>query len=83
MLAMIRRLTWGLKGNTENFLINFVTVAAVVSDSSQTEMTKTDRVKAINLVPRAFSLAWGRGGKSQGKGPGNEVVRRLEGLVLK
>ena len=47
MLAMIRRLTWGLKGNTENFPINFVTVAAVVSDSSQTEMTKTDRVKAI------------------------------------
>ena len=26
-----------------------------------------------NLVPRAFSLAWGRG-PSQGKGPGNEVV---------
>jgi len=27
-----------------------------------------------NLVPRVFSLAWGRGGKSQGKDPGNEVV---------
>ena len=26
-----------------------------------------------NLVPRAFSLAWERGG-NQGKGPGNEVA---------
>ena len=39
-------------------------------------------IDPINLVPKAFSLAWGRGGKgpfpvppaSQGKGPGNEVV---------
>ena len=27
-----------------------------------------------NLVPRVFSLAWGRDGKSQGKDPGNEVA---------
>ena len=33
-----------------------------------------------NLIPRTFSLAWGRDARekpSQGKGPGNEVVRRV------
>jgi len=33
-------------------------------------------IRANNLVPRVFSLAWGLGGApppSQGKDPGNEV----------